>query len=192
MMTKAELRRAVLARQRSLTTDERIQRSQRICERFFADTDLELVQYLHCFISIDKFNEIDTTPIFQRLWAEFPAVTTVVPRVDIASGEMRHLNFTRDTELVQNVWKIHEPTHNEFVGTDQIDMVLVPSLCVDERGHRVGYGKGFYDRFLGKCRPDCLKIALNYFPPVEVISDVGPHDVTVDRCVTPDKTYSFK
>ena len=61
-----------------------------------------------------------------------------------------------------------------------IDMVLVPGLCFDGDGHRVGYGKGFYDRFLKTCRPDCIKIGLSYFEPVESIDDVHEGDVRLD------------
>ena len=67
----------------------------------------------------------------------------------------------------------------------------MPLLCFDAAGHRVGYGKGFYDKFLSKCRPDCTKIGLSYFPPVEAIAATGGHDIMLDICVTPEKTYQF-
>lgn len=147
------------------------------------------IEFLHCFITIEKFNEIDTAPIFQRLWREFQQVTTVVPRVNFEAGEMHNLKFTAENELVQNAWQIHEPSHEEYVETEKIDMVLVPLLCFDERGHRVGYGKGFYDRFLSKCREDCVKTGLSYFAPSEEIPDVKEFDVTLDFCITPTKIY---
>ena len=65
----------------------------------------------------------------------------------------------------------------------EIDVVLVPLLCSDGQGYRVGYGKGFYDRFLVKCRPDCRKIGLSYFPPVDRIEDVTESDVKMDEVV---------
>jgi len=64
-------------------------------------------------------------------------------------------------------------------------------LTVDEKGYRVGYGKGFYDRFLQHCRPDCLKVGLSYFPPVAEISDKDEFDVPLDLCITPATTYVF-
>jgi 5-formyltetrahydrofolate cyclo-ligase len=70
-------------------------------------------------------------------------------------------------------------------------MVLVPLLCADPSGHRVGYGKGFYDRYLAKCRPGCLKIGLNYFAPVDQGFDADEHDIRLDACVTPELTYHF-
>ena len=71
------------------------------------------------------------------------------------------------------------------------DLIIVPLLAVDAQGHRVGYGKGFYDRFLSKCRPDCLKVGLNYFEPDERIVDVGEHDIKLDACVTPTEVFCF-
>jgi 5-formyltetrahydrofolate cyclo-ligase len=67
--------------------------------------------------------------------------------------------------------------------------VVVPLLSFDKRGHRVGYGKGFYDRFLSECSRDCIKIGLSFFAPVEVIDDVNRHDVTLDLFVMPSGSF---
>ena len=185
-MKKAELRKLYLRKQRTLSREERTAKSERIAFNFFSEFDLSTIRYLHCFISIEKFNEVHTRPIFELLWGEFPNVRTVVPRVDFGMNEMVSVRFTRDTELVQNAWEIDEPSHNEIVPPEEIDMVLVPGACFDRDGHRVGYGKGFYDRFLKKCRPECVTIGLSYFEPVEKIDDVHDGDVQLDFVVTPD------
>ena len=190
-MKKAELRRQYLSRQRSLSQDERYDKSLAISRLFFASVDLSSVRYLHCFIPIQKFNEIDTYLIFERVWADHPHITTVVPRIGPVSGEMHNIVFTPDTVLAENAWNIPEPVHDHFIDTADIDMVLIPLLCIDRRGHRVGYGKGFYDRFLARCRIDCHKIGLSYFPPVGAIEDAAAHDVTLDSCITPDEVFSL-
>ena len=82
-----------------------------------------------------------------------------------------------------------EPTDNLFVSPQQIDLVLIPLLVFDQRGYRVGYGKGFYDRFLAQCRPDAQKIGLSLEPPVTVIDDVDDYDVALDGCVMPDGVW---
>jgi len=188
-MTKTELRKTYLAKQRSLSPADRAEKSRQIAGQFFEHFDLAETKVLHCFIAIEKFNEIDTTLIFERLWREFPHVTTVVPRVAFDTREMRSLKFTPETSLVKNIWGIHEPSHDEFVETTNIDMVIAPLICFDEEGHRVGYGKGFYDRFLSECREDCLKIGLSYFPPVKDISVVDDFDVKLDNCVLPNGLF---
>lgn len=191
-MIKSELRKIYLARQKSIAVDARSEKSRQIADLFFQNFDLDSVKILHSFVAIEKFNEIDTSPIFQQIWKEFPQIQTVVPRIDFESGEMEQVVFTAETVLVQNVWSIHEPEHDATVETDAIDMVLAPLVCFDDRGYRVGYGKGFYDRFLGKCRPDCIKIGLSSFPPVAEISDAGSHDVRLDFCITPDEIFTAK
>ncbi len=188
-MTKADLRKIYLARQRSLPHADRTIKSRQIAPEFFQNFDLTQIKYLHCFIAIEKFNEIDTSLIFQRLWREFPDVTTLVPRVDFKTGEIGHLKFTSETELAPNVWDIQEPLHDESIKTEVIDMVLVPLLCFDKLGNRVGYGKGFYDRFLRKCRSDCAKIGLSYFEPVKEIADADERDVKLDFCITPGEIF---
>jgi 5-formyltetrahydrofolate cyclo-ligase len=184
MMEKSALRKLYLARQKSLDPEQRTAKSNAIAELFFSSFDLTAVNYLHCFISIEKFKEVDTRPIFERLWRDHPRVKTVVPRVDFETGEMMSLGFGPDTELAKNAWQIEEPTHDELVEPGKIDMVLVPGLCFDRLGHRVGYGKGFYDRFLKRCRYNCVRVGLSYFEPVDQIDDVHEGDVRLDAVVT--------
>lgn len=190
-MTKIELRKIYLEKRESLTHDEIEQYSEQIAERFFQTFDLEKINYLHCFLPIEKFNEIDTKLIFHQVWAAYSHIETLVPRVDFEKGEIENLKFTPVTELVENAWMIHEPTHNELVESEKIDIVIVPLLCFDSQGFRVGYGKGFYDKFLKNCRVDCLKIGLNFFPPIEEIEDKNEFDVRLDYCLTPSEIYKF-
>lgn len=191
-MLKSELRRIYLARQKAFSHIERTQKSELIGEKFFAHFDLSSINFLHCFLPIEKFNEINTHTILQKVRHQFPHVQTIVPRVNFTNNTMENLFFTHKTELAPNLWQISEPTHNETIETEKIDAVLVPLLCFDVRGFRVGYGKGFYDRFLQKCRPDCLKIGLSFFPPVEKIEDAQDFDVPLDYCVTPDRVFKKK
>ena len=85
---------------------------------------------------------------------------------------------------------VREPAGTGIPPTE-IDAVLVPGLCFDQMGHRVGYGKGYYDKFLSQCRPDCIKIGLSLFPLIDMIDGVGPHDVALDDCITPATLISF-
>ena len=191
-MTKSELRKSYLSRQRTISSAERAEKSTQIADNFFAGVDLTQVNFLHCFVAIEKFNEIDTSAIFHGIWKQFPQIRTVVPRVDFETGELESVSYTADTELEQNRWSIHEPLHDEIVEAERIDMVLTPGLAYDRSGHRVGYGKGFYDRFLDRCRPDCVKVGLSYFEPIEVIQDAYEGDVRLDFVVTPEGKYTVK
>ena len=68
---------------------------------------------------------------------------------------------------------------------------MIPLLVFDVSGHRVGYGKGYYDLFLSKCRNDCVKVGLSMVPPVELISEVEPTDVKMDYCISPKGLHTF-
>ena len=191
-MLKAALRKIYLARQKSLSAAERSEKSRRIIDRFFQNFDLSRIEFLHCFLPIEKFKEIDTRLVFERVRRDFPQIQTIVPRVNFDTNEIENLKFTPETSLVRNVWQIDEPLHDERIETAEIDLVLVPLLCFDASGFRVGYGKGFYDRFLKNCRADCLKIGLSYFAPVDEIEDARNFDVRLDYCVTPKKIFATR
>ena len=190
-MTKTELRKTYLIRQKSLLPLERKRKSEQIAEKFLNKFDLSKMRFLHSFVAIEKFNELDTSRIFQKIWREFPQIETLAPRINFQTNEIENIKFNRATKLVKNAWEIDEPTENELVETEKIDVVLVPLLCFDVQGFRVGYGKGFYDKFLSRCREDCLKIGLSYFAPVTEISDAQVFDVKLDFCITPEKVWKI-
>ena len=190
-MTKSELRKVYLERQRNLSPFERLRKSKLITDHFFRSFSFDNIKFFHCFIPIGKFNEIDTALIFNRLWKTFPKIQTFVPHVNFETREIENFNFSDETLLVKNIWQIDEPQTSETIETEKLDMILVPLLIFDENGFRVGYGKGFYDKLLKNCRNECLKISLSYFAPVKEISDVKNFDVKLDFCVTPERIWKF-
>lgn len=190
-MFKSELRKIYLEKRKDFQAEEIKEKSLQIAERFFKNFDLSKINYLHSFLPIERFNEIDTRLILHRVWFEFAHIETVVPRINFGTDELENLKFTPVSELIQNAWMIHEPAHNELVESEKIDAVLVPLLAFDGEGFRVGYGKGYYDKLLKNCRADCLKIGLSHFPPIEKIADVNAFDVRLDFCLTPDEIFKF-
>lgn len=180
-MTKRELRRLFLERRRALPAEELAARSERISEAFFGRFDLAGVRVLHIFLPITGKSEIDTTIIIGRLRGGFPDIRIAVPRI---KGELLEaVEYRTETEIAVNAWGVPEPVGGKLTEPAGIDLVAVPLLCFDRSGHRVGYGKGFYDRFLARCRPDCLKVGLSLFPPVGRITDTDEHDVRLDETV---------
>lgn len=190
-MKKKNLRKIYLGRQDSLSQPDRTDRSLSVSERFLKKFDLEKIRSLHVFLSIEAKSEIDTSTIFGAIWSRYPQIKTIVPRVDFEKDVLEHLQYDSKTPLKTSHWGIPEPVGDELVDENEIDLVLVPMLCFDERGYRVGHGKGYYDKFLVKCRDDCLKIGLSMFDPVERIEDVQDFDVSLDYCVTPEKIWKF-
>ena len=190
-MKKSLLRKIYLEKQQSLSQDERENKSLAVRDGFFSRLDLSGVSKLHFFHPIEEKNEIKTSFIVKDLWRRKPEMLTVAPRVSFKNDALEHLVVNRETRLETNKWGIPEPVGDVLVPEVEIDMVLVPLLCFDRNGYRVGYGKGFYDRFLALCRRDCVKVGLSFFGPVEEIEDIGDHDVGLDVCVTPRTTHKF-
>lgn len=188
-MKKSDLRKLYLEKRASLSALEVASLSRQIAERFFENIDLTGISTVHTFIRIRKFNEIDTSMIYYRLWRDCPRIATAAPRTDLVTGSIESIAFDEGSEWYENSWGIREPVSGEMVEPSGIDLVIVPLLCYEKGGHRVGYGKGMYDSFLARCRPDCLKVGVSFFPPVEVIDDINASDIALDLCVTPSAVF---
>lgn len=188
-MHKAELRKTMLQRRRALSVDEVAVRSQRIADLFFRHFPLRAGQTVHVFLPIIKNNEVNTWAIIERLRLEHPEVRVVVPVTDAAQNVLTHHRLTEESVLVENAWGIPEPKDAQIIHANEVDLVLLPLLAFDRQGHRVGYGKGFYDRFLADCRPDVVKVGLSLEPPVERIADPNEYDVPLDYAITPEGVW---
>lgn len=154
--------------------------------------DWTVYKMVHLFMPIRRHNEVDTFSILNYFKQQHPGLKIVVPRTDMAKVEMVNILYDHDyTILGRNKYDIPEPIHGAVIDPIHIDLVFVPLLACDKRGNRVGYGKGFYDRFLSACDPDVRKVGLSFFDPVDEINDVNEHDIPLDTCITPGKTWMF-
>ena len=145
--------------------------------------------YFHLFLPIEKQREINTEYLLQILAGRDKEI--VVSKSDFENFSMKHFLLTDNTKIKVNEFGIPEPIDGLEVPVSKIDVVFVPLLAFDEKGHRVGYGKGFYDKFLSECKPETLKIGLSYFTPEQEIEDVLESDIKLDFCVTPFGVYGF-
>ncbi|GHA66168.1 5-formyltetrahydrofolate cyclo-ligase [Pontibacter akesuensis] len=191
-MLKEDLRRSMLLKRRAMPADEVQRCSVSIAGQFFRHFELQAGQTVHVFLPIIKNNEVNTWLIIERLWLEQPQVRIVVPVTDVEQNLLTHHHLTNEAILVENNWGIPEPQDAQIIHAQEVDIVLIPLLAFDRTGHRVGYGKGFYDRFLADCRPDVLKVGLSLEQPVERISDLNKYDVPLDAVVMPDWVWEAK
>lgn len=147
---------------------------------------------IHMFLPIKKNHEIDTFSILDFFKNHHPTLQIVIPRTDFQTFEMENVLYDHEqTILVRNKFDIPEPIHGKLISPDQIDLVFLPLLACDKQGNRVGYGKGFYDRFLSKCRPDIQKVGISFFDPIDKISDLNEFDKPLDCCICPEKIWKF-
>lgn len=190
-MTKAELRKFYLNERLSLGEEEFERYNWDICENFFSQVTLESVKVLHSFLPMENTKEPDTWKIINRLQKNFPDIRISVPKINVQSIEIENFFFEEIAQLKSNAWGIPEPEYGVPTTTSDIDMVLVPMLVADQYGHRVGYGKGFYDKFLATCKPSCIPVGLCFYEPINRIDDVNDLDMPLKVCVTPVKAHWF-
>jgi len=145
--------------------------------------------FYHVFLSIQNKKEINTEFILHILQGKDKNI--VVSKSNFENNTLEHILLTDGTILKVNSWGIPEPTDGIPIPEDKIQVVFIPLLAFDEKGNRIGYGKGFYDKFLAKCNPDTLKIGLSFFSPEKEIKEVLPTDIRLDYCVTPLNVYTF-
>ncbi|KAB7731895.1 5-formyltetrahydrofolate cyclo-ligase [Rudanella paleaurantiibacter] len=194
MATKQDLRRQFLGLRRALSAEEVSRRSKTICTQIVQAALVPAAGgNVHIFLPIVRQNEVDTWWIIRWIWAECPAVRVYVSVTDPVRHTLTHYPLMPDTPLTENRWGIPEPVRNaQAVPSELFDLVFVPLLAFDGRGHRVGYGGGYYDRFLAECRPDCLTVGLSLFEPVPQITHIEPTDVPLHACLTPERLYRFR
>jgi 5-formyltetrahydrofolate cyclo-ligase len=188
-MNKDELRKIFLTKRLALSEQEHRALSSKISDLFFHTFDLSRINHLHVFIPIKSKQEPDTWIMINRIRKDFPHIRLVVPRVK--GDEMENIFFENNHQLGDTKWGMMEPKLGLNVPPVDIDMVIVPLLAVDQQGHRIGYGKGYYDRFLKLCRPDCIKVGVSFFEPEEAIKEKSSEDVLLNGCLTPNRYVVF-
>ncbi len=194
-MDKKVLRSKYKVLRQSLTQEEIEAKSLAIANqllRMDAVPSLKLVWnklYYHLFLTIEEQKEINTEYILQILAGKDKEI--VISKCDFATLRMTHFLLTDNTKIKKNSYNVPEPVDGLEVPDAKIDVVFVPLLAYDKQGNRVGYGKGFYDNFLSKCKPETIKIGLSFFPPEKKIEDVSANDVKLDFCVTPEGIFEF-
>jgi|SRR5690606_18885535 len=145
--------------------------------------------YYHIFLPIPEKKEVNTDYLMHILQGKDKSI--IVSKSDFTSGEMKHFLLQENTSLKISEYGIPEPVSGIEIVPQMLDVVFVPLLAYDEKGHRIGYGKGFYDRFLAKCRPNTLFVGVSFFEPEpEIFFETT--DVPLNFCVTPKKIITFQ
>jgi 5-formyltetrahydrofolate cyclo-ligase len=188
-MNKDELRKVYLQKRLALTEDERAHFNLAIYHQFFTWPPLNHIQQLHIYLPLDEKAEPDTWQIIDKLRREHAHIRLVIPKV--INDQLEHYYFEGIHQLQKSRWNIWEPKQGVPAPIEKIDAVLVPLLVCDKVGHRVGYGKGFYDRFLIQCKPDCIKVGISFFESISTIDGVEPTDVKLTGCFTPHGITHF-
>ncbi|WP_366185460.1 5-formyltetrahydrofolate cyclo-ligase [Flavobacterium ovatum] len=185
---KKALRTKYKTLRQNLTTEQVEEMSLAIANKLIAFPIWDKT-YFHVFLPIMEHNEVDTELILHLLSGKDKEI--VISKADFETRGMTHYLLTDNTQIKKNEYNIPEPLDGLEVPSSKIDVVFIPLLAFDQKGNRVGYGKGFYDKFLAECKPETIKIGLSFFAAETVIEDVFESDIALDYCVTPEKVYEF-
>lgn len=190
MKDKQSLRNHYKQRRKQLGDSERLRLSEEITRQA-----LQLLsehaewKHIHVFLPIRRLYEIDTLALIEELIGLQKKVYTSI--ADFADGGMSTVKIGDQTTFHEDSWGIPIPVQVEELSDPKLlQVVFIPLLAYDRSGNRLGYGKGFYDRFLADLSPSTVKIGLSYFLPEEQL-EVEDHDVPLDYCLTPAGILTF-
>ena len=157
----------------------------------FQSVDLPFLNHLFTYWPIIENNEPNTHLFTEYLRFRNPELRIAYPIADFEEKTMTAIAVDIDTGFIKKDLNIFEPEEGDALLPEEIDLVIVPLLAFDKKGYRVGYGHGFYDKYLARCRPDCIKAGFSYFEPVDELEGLHANDVPLDICITPESLYVF-
>ncbi|TNF44914.1 MAG: 5-formyltetrahydrofolate cyclo-ligase [Cytophagales bacterium] len=187
--TKEQLRSIYRAKRMEFSPEEVEKRSKAIADRVLTWLQAHPeIEHIHLFFPIIKFNEINTFLLREEL--EKIGKTLYTSRVNRSATELETLKLPREAEFFEDEWGIPVPQESIQVSSSKIQLVFVPLLAYDKKGNRVGFGKGYYDSFLGSMNQPVVKMGLSFFSPEDQI-EAESHDVSLDYCITPENVFTF-
>lgn len=185
-MTKSELRTIYKQKRNQLYSVDIQQFSLKILENL-KQMDIWGFSVYHIFLPIERNHEVNTFPLMDELFSREKRV--VVPKV--IDLDLINCEIQKEVKFETGSFHTLVPKEFQLIQNQEIELVFIPMMVCDEKGNRVGYGGGFYDRWLNQFEKDPIKIGLNFFPPIDQIQDTESWDVRLDYCVTPDEIVSF-
>ncbi|WP_185873221.1 5-formyltetrahydrofolate cyclo-ligase [Blattabacterium cuenoti] len=147
-------------------------------------------KFFHIFLSIEKLNEVDTFIIINYIFNKKDILITV-PYTNFNNFSIKNCLFKKGEILLKNKYDILEPFYKKLINPIYIDVIFIPLIIFDNRGYRVGYGKGLYDKFIFSCKKNIIKIGLSFFNPIKIIYNIHDNDLNLDIGITPNRIFFF-
>jgi 5-formyltetrahydrofolate cyclo-ligase len=187
-MLKPAARKYFLDKRKSLTASDCLKMDDLLLIQF-QRMDWSSVQCIGSFYPLEAHNEPNSLLLIRYLKLIIPGLVVVYPKVNDDNTTM---SFYTETETVAiNKWGIQEPLPFNLMEPNEIDTILVPLVGFDQSGHRIGFGKGFYDRYFAQYPLGRNRIGISYFEPIPKIEDTHEFDVPLTHCITPSNSYEF-
>ena len=180
-LVKKELRSKLRSLLASIPPATLQARSRQAAQRLFAEPEYQNAEVMMIYLSLPQ--EADTTPIVLQSWKDRKRV--LAPQLSWESKQMVPVQINNlDTDIADTSYGIREPARGMPLPIELIDLVIVPGLGFDPQGNRLGRGRGFYDRFLGK--PAFRGVTCAFAIEEQYVESISakPHDVKVHMLVT--------
>lgn len=188
-MTKAEIREHYKAKRAQLSPYDLSKISSQV-QALVLDYCSFSSKYVSLFLPIEQQKEISTYGLLEDIILR--GGHPVLSKANFNDSSLTLYHYEHPSQLEVSSFGIPEPKYGRTLLASKLDYVFVPLLGVNSNGHRVGYGKGFYDRLLKQCKPECLFIGLHLFDEFIAISDIQSKDVPLHLCFTPGGIYDFR
>lgn len=179
MVGKSLLRKTALQYRQLLRGEEFETRNDLLKQKLLDLIRARDAQTIHFYLPMPQNREPDMTGLFPFLWAEGRRIA--VSKTHFKDKSLSHYLLEETTGLKNNAWGIPEPVDARPVDAGEIDLIVVPLLLADRQHHRLGYGGGFYDRFLADTA--AYKIGLSLGPLLDQLP-VDDWDVPLDQVLT--------
>jgi 5-formyltetrahydrofolate cyclo-ligase len=177
---KEQVRQKLLAMRKQITENDYQDHSERIVSQVKKLDYFKKAEVIHCYVSINERREVNTHSLIKELLSGPKKV--VVPVMQMKEGGLRHIQLNRFSDLKPNRWNVSEPATGKEIAVGQLDLILVPMVGGDNLKNRIGYGGGFYDRFLKKA--DCPSVGLLFEECLMNRVPVEPFDVPLTKIIT--------
>ena len=189
-MIKSTVRKEFLQRRMDIVEEE-LQQQTALIAFNFKKLLLPPARYLLSYHPVASRREFDVSVCEDILKQQNPSLSVAWPRIHVDMLDMEAGLVEREGLFIKNRYNILEPISGATIAPTQLDVIFVPLVAFDTRGYRVGYGKGYYDKYLPRCRPDAVKVGFSYFEALERIEDIDDFDVPLNFCITPQRIYEF-
>jgi 5-formyltetrahydrofolate cyclo-ligase len=189
-MLKKELRDKYKKARMALSEKDRVINADLILINF-QKIELPFINCVLSYLAAELLGEIDTGLILRYLEFKNPSLRIAVPRIDVKSEIFNSVEINNNDVMQTNHFGVSEPASGTIVHPQEIDLAIVPLLAFDTRGFRVGFGKGYFDKFLSLCKPEIIKIGLSDYEAEDEIEDINTFDIPLNFCITPQNIYSF-
>ena len=186
-MFKSDIRKIFKDMRNELTIKDINYLSQKIRFNLFTNFNFNHIKSVHVFLPILYKGEVNTWYIIEA-FNSYANTSIIAPK--IVNNTLTNYYINKDTKYNVNYYGILEPIDAIEYTEKHFDMILLPLLAFDNNGHRVGYGKGYYDRLLYNYSANYI-IGLSFFDPVYEIKDINKYDMKLDYCITPTKVHKF-